>query len=73
MKRIRNAALAAALGLSSMVFEGCPASGLIDDCFGEDTISREAYQDLNDFEQLFYEENDCGRYETTSDFWDPFF
>ena len=72
MKRIRNAVLAASLGLSAMVFEGCPFSGLIDDCFGEDTISREAYQDLNDFEQWFYEENDCGRYEPTSDFWDPF-
>ena len=64
MRRIRNAALGVMLGLGTMVFQSCPWS----DCFGEDTISESEYDDLNFFEQLGYEENDCGRYEPTDDF-----
>jgi len=73
MKRIRNTAFATALLLSSMVFQSCPISGLIDDCLGEETISRSDYEDMGSLEQLLYEENSCGRYEPVSDIFDPFF
>ena len=61
-------------GLGSVVFQGCPFSGLVEgflsDCFGSDTISRSEYDDLNLLEQLLYEENDCGRYERHSNILD---
>ena len=54
----------------SSLFQGCPAggllSGILSDCFGDDTISNSEYDDLNVLEQLLYEENDCGRYEERS-------
>lgn len=68
MRRIRNSAAAIILALSSMTFSGCPLSDLIDDCFGEDTISAAEYDDLGVLQQLLYEENDCGRYEPVSSF-----
>ena len=53
-----------------ILLPGCPSSGLVggvvSDCFGEETISESEYNDLNAFEQLLYEENDCGRYEPIS-------
>ena len=67
MRRMRSWSLIGMLCVGSAVFQGCPASGLvtglISDCFGEDTISQREYDDLNVFEQLLYEENACGRYE----------
>lgn len=68
MKRIRAATLAAMLGFSSLLFQSCPATGLLDDCYGENTISSSAYDDLNAFERLLYEENWCGRYTRESGF-----
>ena len=70
MKSVRKFHVALLLGAGTTLFQGCPASGLvgglISDCFGEDTISERAFDDLNVFEQLLYEENDCGRYEPRS-------
>jgi len=66
MRRLRNAVFAATLGLSSVVFQSCPTNYLMDDCFGEDTISKSEYEDLNPLEQLLYKTNDCGRYEPVS-------
>jgi hypothetical protein len=64
-KRTRSAAFALCAGFS--LLQGCPLdsllSGILSDCFGEDTISDNEFDDLNVFEQLLYEENDCGRYE----------
>lgn len=71
MKRIRDLALGTALALSAVVFQGCPLSGILADCFDEDTISRQEFEDLNSFEQLLYDENDCGRFEPVSDLLDP--
>ncbi len=76
MRRIRSTSLAMMLGAGSVVFQGCPVSELVgpmvSDCFGEDTISESAFDDLNIFEQLLYEENDCGRYEPVSSVLDDF-
>jgi len=67
MRRMRSWPVIGMVCLGSTVFQGCPAGGLItgflSECFGEDTISQGEYDDLNVFEQLLYEENDCGRYE----------
>jgi hypothetical protein len=68
MRHMRKAALGIMLGLGTMVFQSCPFNGVFNDCFGEDTISEAEYEDLNFLEQLGYEENDCGRYEPTSNF-----
>ena len=67
-RAVRWSAIAMA-SLGSVVFQSCPinfAQGLFSDCFGEDTISQRAYDALNVFEQLLYEENDCDRYEPRS-------
>jgi len=52
------------------VIQGCPAGSLLggafSNCFDEDTISAGEFDDLNVFEQLLYEENDCGRFEPRS-------
>jgi len=74
MRRTRKLSLFLAAGLTATLFEGCGvsglagdlASGLLNDCFGEGTISASEYDDLNVFEQALYEENDCGRYEPAS-------
>ena len=70
MKHLRKFRIALLLGTGSILFQGCPVSGLLggllDECFGENTISQSAFDDLNVFEQLLYEENDCGRYESRS-------
>ena len=70
MKLLRKSRIPLLLGTGSILFQGCPASGLLggllDECFGGNTISQSAFDDLNAFEQLLYEENDCGRYETRS-------
>ena len=68
MRRLRNVVFVATLGLSSVVFQSCPVENLMDDCFGEDTISRSEYEDLNPLEQLLYDENSCDRYEPRSGF-----
>lgn len=72
MKVFRKCRIALLFGTGSILFQGCPAiallGGLIDECFGENTISGGAFDDLNVFEQLLYEENDCGRYEPRSSF-----
>jgi len=74
--RGRNTVLAMLLGAGAAVFQGCPVSGpvgqMVSDCFGEDTISESAFDDLNPLEQLLYEENDCGRYEPVSSVLDDF-
>lgn len=54
--------------LGGTAFQGCPASGLLNECFGEGTISAGEYDDLNVFEQLLYDETGCGRYEERFDF-----
>ena len=72
MKNSRKVMLATVFGAGSMIFQSCPVSnilgGFLSECFGEDTISSSAFDDLNVIEQLLYEENDCGRYEPKSDF-----
>ncbi len=67
LARIRRSGPVALLAAGSMLFQGCPFSGLLDDCFGENTVSESEYDDLNVFEQLLYEENSCGRYERRFD------
>ncbi len=70
MKMFRKCRITLLLGTGSILLQGCPVSGLlgglIDECFGGDTISERAFDDLNVFEQLLYEENDCGWYEPRS-------
>jgi hypothetical protein len=66
IRRIRTATLVATLGVGSFLFQSCPLGGLLDSCFGENTISESAYDDLSSLERLAYEENDCGRYERRS-------
>jgi hypothetical protein len=73
LKRFRVAMTLLVLGLSSATINACPFSGLVDDCFGENTISASEYDDLNALEQLLYEENSCGRYDRRSgSFWNLF-
>ena len=67
-KGLRTATLLLVIASSSIVFQSCPLTGVLDECFGENTISRAAYEDLNAVEQLLYEENACGRYERRSGF-----
>ena len=67
IRGIRAGILATMLGLGSMLFQGCPFGGLVSDCFGSNTISSSEYDDLNAFERLGYEENECGRYTPRSD------
>ena len=70
MKMLRKCRIALLFGTGSILLQGCTASGLlgglIDECFGENTFAERAFDDLNVFEQLLYEENDCGRYEHRS-------
>ncbi len=73
MRRIRAATLVAMLGFGSFLFQSCPVSGLLDDCYGEDTISSSAYDDLNALERLLYDENRCGRYTRQSSFFGDLF
>ena len=72
MRRMRKCGIAMVAAVAGSMFQGCPgagfATGLINDCIGEGTISASEYDRLNDFEQALYEENDCGRYEPTSGF-----
>ncbi len=71
MKTARGFPIALLLLAGTVLLLGCPSSGivggavggLVSDCFGEDSISESEYDDLNAFEQLLYEQNDCGRYE----------
>lgn len=65
MKLIRKgkSVLLTALVAGSCLFQSCPFSGLLDDCLEEDSISQSEFDDLNVFEQLLYDENDCDRYE----------
>ncbi len=69
MRRAVRWSVIAMASLGSVVFQSCPidfAQSLFSDCFGEDTISERAYEALNVFEQLLYEEYDCGRFEPRS-------
>ncbi len=62
---IRSAGLVSLLACSAFLLQSCPLgniTGLLDDCFDENTISESEFEDMNFFEQLLYEENDCGRY-----------
>ena len=68
MRRIRTATLVTMLGFGSLLLQGCPVSGLLNDCYGEDTISSSEYEDLNALERLLYEENWCDRYTRKSGF-----
>ncbi len=68
MKRLRRAGIAAVIGLSSMMFSGCPATSLMKDCFGDGVITPSEYDDLNFIEKQGYEENSCGMY-APSDNW----
>ena len=74
MKTLRRCRLALLFGTGTILLQGCPVSELVGPivsaCFGENTISESAFDDLNVFEQLLYEENDCGRYEPRSSFLD---
>ena len=73
MRRVRAATLVVMLGFGSFLFQSCPVSGLLNDCYGEDTISSSAYEDLNALERLLYEENWCGRYTRHSNFFGDLF
>ncbi len=69
MRRVVRWSVIVVASLGTVVFQSCPlgfAQGLFSDCFGEDTISERAFEALNVFEQLLYEENDCDRYEPRS-------
>ena len=70
MKKSYLGRVAILLCAGSTVIQGCPAGsllgGIFSNCFGEDTISAADFDDLNVFEQLLYEENDCGRFEPRS-------
>ncbi len=70
MKVLRRCRVVFLLGTGSILIQGCPVGGLFggffDDCFGSNTISDRAFDDLNVFERVLYEENDCGRYEPIS-------
>ncbi len=66
MSRVRNATMVAMIGAGSFLFQSCPIGGLVDDCFGDNTISESAFDDMNFFERMAYDENDCGRYERGS-------
>jgi len=67
MKKHRLGRAAMLLCAGTTMIQGCPVSslvgGIVDSCFGSNTISASEYDDLNFLEQLLYEENDCGRYE----------
>ncbi len=67
-KGFRTATLLLMVAYSSFVFQSCPLTGLLDECFGENTISESEYEDLNAAQQLLYTENSCGRYEPRSEF-----
>ena len=73
MRQIRAATLVAMLGFGSFLFQSCPVSGLLNDCYGEDTISSSEYDDLNALERLLYEENWCSRYTRRSNFFGDLF
>jgi hypothetical protein len=68
--RLRSSVLGMLFGTGAVVLEGCLGSGpvgeMVSDCFGENTISPSEYDDLDSWEQLLYEENDCGTYEPVS-------
>lgn len=70
MKLLCKSRIALLLGTGSILLQGCSVSGLLggllNEYFGENTISQSAFDDFNAFEQLLYEENDCGRYESRS-------
>ncbi len=70
MKLIRKgkSVFVTALVAGSCLFQSCPFSGFFDDCLEEDSISGSEFDDLNSFEQLLYDENNCGRYEMVFDF-----
>jgi hypothetical protein len=65
---LRTATLLLMTAYCSFVFQSCPLTSLLDECYAENTISASEYEDLNVAEQLLYEENACGRYEPRSDF-----
>jgi hypothetical protein len=67
-KGFRTATLLLMIACGSLVFQSCPLTGLLDECFAENTISESEYEDLNAAQQLLYEENSCGRYEPRSSF-----
>ncbi len=73
MRRFRAATLAMMLGFSSFVFQSCPLSGFLDNCFGDNTISSLEYDDMSGVERLLYEENSCGRYARRSNFFGDLF
>ena len=68
VKGIRTAALLLTFAYSSIILQSCPLTGVLDECFTEDSISASDYDELNAAQQLLYEENSCGRYEPRSDF-----
>ena len=55
--------LVTALVAGSCLFQSCPLTNILGDCFEGDSISESEFDDLNVFEQLLYDENDCGRFE----------
>lgn len=66
MRRMKRWSMIAMAGLGSIVFQSCPLGNIgsfLTDCFDNNTISEREYDDMNSFEQLLYEGNDCGRYE----------
>jgi hypothetical protein len=78
MKRTSQRAACAALALGAVLFQGCPsavsdvAASFLGDCFSENSISAAEFEDLNVIEQALYDQNNCGRYEPRSDFFDLF-
>lgn len=72
IRRIHRVGLVATAVCGSLFVQACPLTGLVNNCFGENTISQSEYDDLNFAEQLLYNENSCGRYDRASSFWDIF-
>lgn len=73
MKRARNAAMIATTIWMSTLFQSCSVfDSLLSNCYGNNSISKSEYDKLNDFEQLLYDKNSCGRYEPASDLFAPF-
>jgi len=71
---VRAAVLTTVLpGVGLLLSHGCLLGGLVEDCFGSNTISQRQYEDLNPIERLFYEENSCGRYTRRSNLFSDLF
>ncbi len=67
MKRYNRFGYIVLIGSGTVAMQGCPVGAVVEviasECIGGDSISQNAFDELNIFEQLLYEENSCGRFE----------